>query len=71
MEDAAGRVVGVEVKASSTVTSSDFNGLRTLQEITGKLFRRGVMFYTGKEAVAFSADLFALPCDSLWQPFTS
>jgi hypothetical protein len=70
LEDAVGRLVGVEVKASATVASGDFKGLRALQEITGKLFKRGVLLYTGAEAVAFGADLFALPLASLWQPWS-
>lgn len=70
LEDSAGNIVGVEVKASATVSSSDFKGLRALQETTGKLFKRGVLFYTGAEPVAFGSDLFALPFDSLWQLLT-
>jgi len=61
MEDAAGHLVGVEVKASATATSGDFKGLRALQEIAGKRFMCGVLLYTGIEAVAVGADLFALP----------
>ena len=68
MEDAAGRLVGVEVKASATVTGGDFKGLRALQEMTGNRFMRGVLFYTGAEAVPFGSDLFALPFASLWRP---
>jgi hypothetical protein len=61
LEDAAGQLVGVEVKASATVTSSDFKGLRALQEMTGKLFKRGVIFYNGTETVAFGSNLSAVP----------
>jgi len=45
MEDAAGRLVGVEVKANAAVTGADFKGLRALQEMTGKRFTRGVILY--------------------------
>ncbi len=71
MEDAAGHLIGVEVKASATVTSGDFKGLRALQELTGNRFIRGVMLYTGTEAVPFGADLFALPIASLWRSLSS
>jgi uncharacterized protein len=71
MEDAAGRLVGVEVKASATVTAGDFKGLRALREMTGNRFTRGVLLYTGTEAVPFGADLFALPFASLWSPLSS
>jgi predicted AAA+ superfamily ATPase len=71
MEDAAGRLVGVEVKASATATGGDFKGLHALREMTGKRFTRGVVLYTGAEAVPFGPDLFALPIESLWRPLSS
>ena len=67
LEDAAGRVVGVEVKASSRVTSADFAGLRHLAEVTGKRFVRGVVLYTGGQDIPFAKNLSALPIDSLWR----
>ncbi len=36
MEDAGGHLVGVEVKASATVTSSDFKGLHALREMRSR-----------------------------------
>jgi predicted AAA+ superfamily ATPase len=70
MEDAAGRLVGVEIKASATVTGGDFKGLRALREMTGKRFTRGVLLYTGAEPLPFGPDLFALPFASLWHPLS-
>ena len=67
LEDATGHIVGVEVKANASVSSSDFKGLRALQEISGKRFQRGVVFYTGTEIVAFGANLYAVPIASLWR----
>ena len=66
MENAAGRVVGVEVKSSATVGSRDFRGLRALAEASGDRFRRGIVLYTGKTAVPFGDNLHALPVSSLW-----
>jgi uncharacterized protein len=71
MEDAGGRLVGVEVKASATVASGDFKGLHALRERTGNRLTRGVVLYTGAEAVSFGSDLFALPLASLWRPLSS
>lgn len=68
LEDPTGQVVGVEVKASSTVTGHDFKGLRELQVTAGKSFRRGIVLYTGAEAVSFGAGLHALPLSWLWAP---
>lgn len=66
LEDAAGNIVGIEVKARATVTARDFTGLRTLAELAGRRFRRGVVFYTGATAVPFGLNLHALPVNALW-----
>ena len=68
LEDSSGEIVGVEVKASGTITSSDFKGLRFLQDSIGARFRRGVVLYTGEEAIPFGERLEALPVSALWQP---
>jgi len=60
-------VVGIEVKAGSTVTSSDFRGLRRLREVTGDRFRSGVVLYDGEQRVAFGEDLFAVPMSEMWR----
>ena len=66
LEDLSGNVVGVEVKASSTVTGSDFGGLRSFAEIAGKRFRCGVVVYLGTTTASFGANLYALPLQTLW-----
>lgn len=66
LENKAGAIVGVEVKASATVTGHDFNGLRALSEMTGPQFYRGIVLYTGTEIVPFGANLYAVPVDALW-----
>lgn len=67
IEDDALGVVGVEVKASATVTSKDFAGLRLLAAATGKRFRSGVVLYDGKEILPFGERLWAAPVSALWQ----
>lgn len=67
LENAAGRLVGVEVKSSASVTADDFKGLRALQELTGRRFLRGVVLYTGSERVPFGPHQWALPITDLWQ----
>lgn len=64
LERPDGRIVGVEVKASATVRREDFNGLAALAELAGAAFERGVLFYTGSEALPFDRGpvrLHALP----------
>jgi uncharacterized protein len=67
LEERAGRLAGIEVKAAATVRAEDFRGLRILQEAAGGRFVRGVVLYTGAEPVAFGPRLLALPVDSLWR----
>lgn len=46
-------IIGIEVKASSSVNAHDFRGLATLAELTGQQFERGILFYTGQEILPF------------------
>ena len=66
-EDEAGRVVGIEVKASATVTVSDFAGLKRLSAAAGE-FVAGVVLYDGSEPLSFGGTMQALPLASLWSP---
>jgi len=43
LENAAGEVVGIEVKASSTVKSGDFKGFKYLSKLLGDRFLRGIL----------------------------
>lgn len=67
LEEASGRLVGLEVKASASVNKNDFKGLQAFAALTGKKFRRGILLYTGREALSFGKDLAALPIAALWQ----
>lgn len=67
LEDARGRLVGIEVKKTASPTNSDFKGLRHLSEQTGKKFLRGILLYTGSNNVTFGANLHAVPVSALWQ----
>lgn len=67
LERRGGALVGIEVKSAATVTAADFKGLRTLAEVAGRRFRRGIVLYTGAEIVPFGAELYAVPVDALWR----
>ncbi len=66
IESEAGEIVGIEVKASSSIGANDFKGLHALSQTVGRKFRRGVILYTGNESVPFGNDLYPLPVRSLW-----
>jgi predicted AAA+ superfamily ATPase len=67
LEDARGRIVGIEVKASATVGSQDFKGLKALAEAIGDRFLRGIVLHTGRESIPFGSSLYAMPVDALWR----
>lgn len=66
IEDRAGGVLGVEVKAAATVRLADFSGLKKLASLAGQDFRGGVVLYDGTETLPFGPKLWALPLSSLW-----
>jgi hypothetical protein len=66
LEDHAGRVVGVEVKAAATLQPRDFDGLKALAQAAGKHWLRGIILHAGTEPLPFAADLHALPINALW-----
>ena len=67
MEGDDGRLVGIEIKASSVVSGGDFKGLRRLRELVSKRFIRGIVLYDGRETVSFDDDLIAMPIGALWK----
>ncbi|MGH9606985.1 MAG: ATP-binding protein [Terracidiphilus sp.] len=66
LEDRAGAVVGIEVKASATVNAGDFKGLRKLEDAAGGDFKLGVVLYDGEQAAPFGKRLYAAPLSFLW-----
>lgn len=61
-----GMIVGIEVKASATVKSSDFSGLRALANICGDRFAFGAVLYDNTDVVPFGDRLMAAPLSCLW-----
>jgi hypothetical protein len=67
LERAAREVAGIEVKASATVASRDFRGLRKLKQVSEDRFTKGVILYDGEMSVSFGNGLYALPIRTLWE----
>lgn len=67
IERGAGQLVGMEVKASSTVKSADFAGLRQLKTYSGNKFEKGIVLYDGDTSVSFDEDLYAIPIRFIWE----
>lgn len=67
LENRHGQVIGIEVKAASTVRSGDFSGLRQLAAKLGDDFLVGVVLYTGNATLPFGPKLRAVPVSAIWQ----
>lgn len=63
--ESQGRLVGIEVKSSSTVTTSDFRGLRKLKSLAGSEYHRGVVLYDGAQALSVGDSMYAIPIGAL------
>ena len=66
LEDVAGRMVAIEVKASATLTAKDLKGLKKLSQLAGDDFVMGVVLHDGSEIVPLGDKLWAAPVSSLW-----
>jgi predicted AAA+ superfamily ATPase len=66
LENRSGQIVGIEVKASETISSEDWKGLNILQEEMGEKMIRGIILYSGHEVVALKSNLLAIPLSTLW-----
>ncbi len=66
LERPDGMIVGVEVKASTTVSSRDTRGLRFLADRLGDRFHAGYVLSMMPEPTPLGPKITALPIESLW-----
>jgi hypothetical protein len=66
IENAAGHLVGVEVKAAATVKESDLRGLKKWSKLAGDRFKMGIVLYDGNEIMPIGDNLWAAPLSTLW-----
>lgn len=62
----AGAVAGLEIKASASISSSDWRGLRALADDAGSKFTAGIMLYTGNEFAQVAPGMFLTPISALF-----
>lgn len=65
LENRAGEIVGIEVKAAASFRPEDFKGLEKLRDTARGRFKRGILLYTGDKVSPFGAH-YAIPMQSLW-----
>jgi uncharacterized protein len=66
LEDRRGRIVGIEVKASATVRSHDFRGLKQLEAAAGDKFVHGLLLHDHDRMTPISEKIHAMPISTLW-----
>jgi predicted AAA+ superfamily ATPase len=68
LEKSDSRIIGIEIKSSSTVSKQDFKGLLKLADSAERYFDYGFIFYTGQEILPFNQEgkqLYAVPLSVL------
>lgn len=66
IENAAGELVGVEVKAGATVHPEDLRGMKRLADYAGGRMKMGVILYDGDKSLPLGDNIRAVPISSLW-----
>ncbi|PWQ93282.1 ATP-binding protein [Leucothrix pacifica] len=69
LEQHDGRLNALEIKASATVSESDFKGIAKFADFIGPAFKAGFVLYTGSSVLPFqigARTLYALPLSILW-----
>ena len=67
MELRGGKVLGIEVKATSSPGRQSASGLVRLKDRLGSDFLGGAVLYTGTWTFSMSEGIWAVPVPALWQ----
>jgi uncharacterized protein len=67
IERGARELVGIEIRASATVTIKDFLSMEKLRRAAGKRFVAGAVLYDGETTASFGGGFFAVPIRALWE----
>ena len=66
LERIDGKIVGIEVKSSTYISSKDLKGLQFLQKSVPHLWHQGIILYGGQESMLVAPGIVALPISALW-----
>jgi hypothetical protein len=66
LERSDGSIVGIEVKASATVSRDNFRALTYLRDKVGDRFLKGIVLFSGPRSLPFGDRLEAVPLSALW-----
>lgn len=66
LERPDGKIIGIEIKTSSSVQPKDINGLKYLRDNVGQKWHRGIVLYTGTDSIPLDTKITAVPVSALW-----
>jgi predicted AAA+ superfamily ATPase len=66
LENPAGEIVGIEVKAAASIMRRDLAGLERVASAAGPAFVQGLVLYGGEQTLSFGSNLHAVPIANLW-----
>ena len=66
IENAAGELIGIEVKATASIKKRDLRGLKKLATLAGGQFKIGILLYDGTETMPLGDNIWAAPLSTLW-----
>jgi len=65
MENTSGKIVAIEVKATSTLKPDAARGIKDLKNAVPNRFHRGIIFYMGDLELPIEQNILAVPIPSL------
>jgi predicted AAA+ superfamily ATPase len=66
LENRAGDLAAVEVKATASLRPKDWKQLAALRDARGERFKSGIVVYSGEQTIPLSNKLWAVPYAGLW-----
>lgn len=66
LENRAGHLVGIEVKAKASLSRSDWRVLAKLRDARSRDFKCGIVLHTGEQTVPLGDRLYGMPLSGLW-----
>ncbi len=66
IENRAGEIAAIEVKAAATLSQRDWRWLEQLRDARGESFKAGVIVHSGPQTIPLGDRLWAVPYAALW-----
>ena len=67
LEKLDGTIVGIEVKCTKKIRSTDLKGLKYLKSISKNRFKRGIILHFSNQIERIEKDIYSIPIQALWE----